>query len=204
MSIEHSILAVISFKPSSGYDIKAEFEHEGAGLFWGMSYGSIYPKLKQLEEAGLIEALENNPQGRRRVLYDLTPKGWKELDDWLLQSPDYPVIKDELFMKIAAWHDEMASDRLIGHLENRREKSLEILHFVKSWPENGSSYVSGIGKLAIEHAKSRLESEIDWIDKTISLLKKGDLPEAQDPDGMAEKIRKRRMDALKRGRSHEK
>jgi len=204
MSIEHSILAVISFKPSSGYDIKAEFEHEGAGLFWGMSYGSIYPKLKQLEEAGLIEALDHNPQGRRRVLYDLTPKGWKELDDWLLQTPEYPVIKDELFMKIAAWHDGMEPACLIGHLENRREKSLETLHFVKNWPKNGTSYVSGIGKLAIEHAKSRLESEIDWIDKTISILKKGALPEAQDPVGMAGKIRKRRMEALERRRTDEK
>lgn len=204
MSIEHSILAVISFKPSSGYDIKAEFEHEAAGLFWGMSYGSIYPKLKQLEESGLIEALENNPQGRRRILYDLTPKGWKELDDWLLKNPEYPVVKDELFMKIAAWHEDMEPNRLINHLESRREKSLEILNFVKNWPENGSSYVSGIGKLAIEHAKLRLESEINWIEKTISILEKGELPKAQDPGGMAEKIRKRRMEALERRRIDEK
>src|SRR6476646_4134404 len=87
MSTEHAILAVISFKPSSGYDIKSEFEHEGAGLFWGMSYGSIYPKLKKLEKEGLIKAFETSSEGRRKVLYELTGSGWGELEKWLIATP---------------------------------------------------------------------------------------------------------------------
>ncbi|WP_316568347.1 PadR family transcriptional regulator [Neobacillus sp. YIM B06451] len=196
MSTEHAILAVLSFKPSSGYDIKAEFEHEAAGLYWGMSYGSIYPKLKKLEEEGLIIAFEDDSKGRRKTLYELTRSGWAELERWLLKAPEYPVIKDELFMKMAVWHEGMDNNALISHLRVRRGKTLEILRFVKAWPENNTSYVSGIGKLAIRYARMRLEVELDWIDETIAALEKGNLPEPQDPSGMAKGIAKRRRRAM--------
>lgn len=80
MSIEHSILAILSFWPSTGYNIKAEFEHKAAGLYWGMSYGSIYPKLKKLEEQGYIYTINEEAEGRRKKQYELTAKGWKELE----------------------------------------------------------------------------------------------------------------------------
>lgn len=65
MSIEHSILAVISFTPATGYDIKSEFETKASSLFWGMSYGSIYPKLKNLEENGYSLFQKNMAAGRK-------------------------------------------------------------------------------------------------------------------------------------------
>ncbi|RHW31145.1 PadR family transcriptional regulator [Neobacillus notoginsengisoli] len=203
MSIEHTILAVISFKPKSGYDIKAEFEHKGAGLFWEMSYGSIYPKLKKLEESGWIKAYENNLQGRKRVLYELTREGWDELENWLYKTPEYPLIKDELLMKMASWHEDLDARKLIAHLEKRKEKSQELLAFVNFWPNNGTSYVSGIGKLALRYEESRLRAEIEWIEDTISALEKGDLPAPQDPFGLAEEIKQRRKDAHKGASDHE-
>ncbi|OCA85613.1 hypothetical protein A8F94_12085 [Bacillus sp. FJAT-27225] len=203
MSIEHSILAVISFKPSSGYDIKAEFEHKGAGLYWGMSYGSIYPKLKKLEEHGLIVASEANSAGRKKTLYELTGEGWRELEKWLAEPPEYPVIKDELFMKIAAWHEEMDSDVLIAHLKARKAKSKELLDFVIKWPENNQSFVSGIGKLGILYVKTKLEAEIKWIDDTIAALEQKDIPEAQDPSSLGAGIKKRRRNALQGEKNYE-
>lgn len=196
MSTEHAILAVISFKPSSGYDIKAEFEHEAAGLFWGMSYGSIYPKLKKLEEQGLIKTFESSSEGRRKTIYELTGAGWAELESWLLSPPEYPVIKDELFMKMASWHDGMDNNALAAHLRTRRKRTMEVLRFVEAWPKNNSSYVSSVGKLAIRYGKVRLESELVWIDETITALEEGLLPEPQDPFRLGEGIKNRRRQAM--------
>ena len=121
MSIEHSILAVISFTPATGYDIKSEFETKASSLYWGMSYGSIYPKLKNLEENGYIYSVSNEHGGRQKKHYELTKKGWIELENWLSEAPSYPSVKDELFMKLAAWHSEMDEDLLVSHLEKRKE-----------------------------------------------------------------------------------
>ncbi len=197
MSIEHSILAILSFWPSTGYDIKAEFEHKAAGLYWGMSYGSIYPKLKKLEEEGLIYPIEQEEEGRKKKQYELTPKGWKEFEKWLSLPPAYPVVKDELMMKLSTWHEDMDDHILIGHLLQRKQMTEEVLDFVKNWPTNGTSYIGDYGMLAIRYGEIRLEGELKWIEETIDALKNARLPKGQDPTGNKEKLLARRREASK-------
>lgn len=196
MSVEHTLLAVLSYWPSTGYDIKSEFEHKAASLYWGMSYGSIYPKLKKLEEEGFVYALDQEEEGRKKKLYELTPKGWEEFENWLRTPPAYPIIKDELFMKMSTWHEDMDYSILIGHLRKRRVETGDILMFVKEWPTNRISFVSKLGVLAIRFAEIRLEAELKWIDETIHALQTNDLPEGQDLKGNVDKILIRRRKAI--------
>ncbi|MFJ7755586.1 PadR family transcriptional regulator [Peribacillus muralis] len=192
MSNERSILAVLSFWPSTGYGIKSEFEHKAAGLYWGMGYGSIYPKLKKLEEEGLVQTIEKEEGGRKKKLYELTPKGWQEFENWLRLPPAYPNIKDELLMKMSTWHEDMESSVLISHLLKRKETTEDMLGFVKDWPTNGISYISDVGMLSIRYAELRLEAELKWIDESIHALEKNQLPKGQDPNGNTEKLLARR------------
>lgn len=196
MSVEHTLLAVLSFWPSSGYAIKAEFEHKAAGLFWGMSYGSIYPKLKKLENEGLIFTMEKEEDGRKKKLYELTPKGWQEFENWLSMPAAYPVIKDELLMKMATWHDDMDVGILIKHLQKRKEETEDILSFVKEWPTNGISYINKTGMLAIKYAQVRLEAELNWIEDSLEALANDALPQEQDPNKNTEKLLVRRRKAI--------
>jgi len=196
VSIEHSILAVLSFWPSTGYDIKAEFEHKAAGLYWGMSYGSIYPKLKKLEEEGFIYPVEQEEEGRKKKLYELTPKGWKEFENWLQSPPAYPVVKDELLMKMSTWHEDIDSSVLISHLQKRRDTTNDLLEFVKGWSTNGLSYVSDYGMLAIRYAEIRLEADLKWIEESIIALEKNQLPHGQDLSGNTPKRLTRRRESI--------
>ncbi|KGR82050.1 PadR family transcriptional regulator [Lysinibacillus odysseyi] len=196
MSIEHSILAILSYWPSTGYDIKAEFEHKAAGLYWGMSYGSIYPKLKKLEEQGYIYTINEEETGRRKKQYELTPKGWRELEKWLTLTPAYPVVRDELLMKMSTWHEDMDAQVLIDHLLKRKETTGDLLEFVKNWPTNGTSYISDYGMLAIRYGETRLEAELNWIEESIQALQKNQLPQGQDPQDMTKKLLARRRAAV--------
>lgn len=197
MSIEHSILAVISFRPSTGYDIKSEFEHKAACLFWGISYGSLYPKLKKLEKEGFITTIELETGGRKKKLYELTGKGWVELEGWLARKPEPPAIRDELFMKMAAWHNEMDVKILAEHLKDRAKESQEILNFVNEWKQNNTSYINSVGMLAMRFAELKLEAELTWIKESLFLLEHNELPEGQDPKKLGEKQMARRKAALK-------
>ncbi|MBT2687823.1 PadR family transcriptional regulator [Bacillus sp. ISL-47] len=196
MSVEHTLLAVLSIWPSTGYNIKSEFEHKAAGLYWGMSYGSIYPKLKKLEEDGFIYTLEQEEEGRKKKLYELTPEGWEEFENWLKAPPSYPVIKDELLMKMSTWHEDMDYDDLISHLLKRKEQTEDLLEFVKEWPKNGYSYISKLGILTIRFIEMRLETELRWIEESLVILKNDDLPDGQDPYGNTEKLLERRRRAI--------
>ncbi len=48
------ILGMVSREPRSGYEIKAVVDNT-TRFFWAASYGQIYPELKRLSAAGLIE-----------------------------------------------------------------------------------------------------------------------------------------------------
>ena len=56
------ILGVLGLGPRTGYDIK-KLTDVSTRFFWSASYGQIYPELKRLEAAGLVEATPE-PTGR--------------------------------------------------------------------------------------------------------------------------------------------
>ena len=69
------ILGFLRFRPRSGYDIKQSVEIS-TQFFWGASFGQIYPELRRLEEAGLVEV--ESEGGRGRKVYRLTTAGERD------------------------------------------------------------------------------------------------------------------------------
>ena len=68
---------------STGYDIKALVD-VSTRFFWAASYGQIYPELKRLEDAGLIEGEAEPEGGRRRKALSRSPtRGGEALREWL-------------------------------------------------------------------------------------------------------------------------
>src|SRR5262245_6095980 len=51
------ILGMVSREPRSGYEIKGLVD-DTTRFFWAASYGQIYPELKRLSTAGLIEGVD--------------------------------------------------------------------------------------------------------------------------------------------------
>ncbi len=77
------ILGMLAWGPRSGYDIKADVD-KSVRFFWAASYGQIYPELKRLSEAGLIEGQAQG--GRRRTVYRITDLGAEALEAWLTEA----------------------------------------------------------------------------------------------------------------------
>jgi PadR family transcriptional regulator AphA len=201
MSLDHAILGVISFRPSAGYDIKVEFEHGAAGIVSSISFGTIYPRLKQLEARSLIETYQENAGGRQKKLYELTAQGWLELSEWLVRPPEYPIpMRDDLLLKMLFWGGARPEDRdtLIEHLQIRRESSLELLDYITQWPQNEYSMVDEYGMLVLDFIRARLEAELTWIEATITQLEGPPGPAIQDPQGLIPRQHERRAAALDR------
>jgi PadR family transcriptional regulator AphA len=122
------ILGVLGLGPRSGYDIKKLTDYS-TRFFWGASYGQIYPELRRLERAGLVEA--EAPSGaRRRRVYGLTEEGRRALHDWLttdrIATFEY---RDEGLLKLF-FGDLLSSDEVLEHVRRMRAQFGEILaHF---------------------------------------------------------------------------
>lgn len=93
------ILGFLGNKPMSGYEIKALVDRS-TRFFWAASYGQIYPELRRLAEAGLIEGEARPSGGRRRTVYRLTPDGRRRLSDWLEAPPSVFEMRDEGLLKL--------------------------------------------------------------------------------------------------------
>jgi len=198
MAIEHSILGMLSIRPCSGYDLKAEFEKGGAALLSASSFGSIYPHLKRLEQDGLIEAQEEGSDGRHKKVYELTAQGWQELANWLEQASEYPVpMRDELLLKMLFWGSANKERiTLIEQLQARREESLDLLHYIEDWQRNGSAFVDEYNALVFSYMRVRLESELAWIAQTTTQLEGPAQLPPQDPQWLSVVQKSRRKKAL--------
>ncbi|RYG41694.1 PadR family transcriptional regulator, partial [bacterium] len=75
-ALELAVLGLLADSPMHGYELR---KHVNGLLGWTrlLSYGTLYPCLKQLTRGGFIAAdTETSPRGKRpRIVYRLTAEG---------------------------------------------------------------------------------------------------------------------------------
>jgi PadR family transcriptional regulator AphA len=116
------ILGMISREPRSGYEIKALVDNT-TRFFWAASYGQIYPQLKQLTAAGLIEGSDVPRGERKRTVYAITEAGRRKLEDWLRLPPQTAEMREEGLLKLffaGVLPPEQAAETLRSMREHRR------------------------------------------------------------------------------------
>ena len=126
------ILGLLAWRPRTGYEIK-QVTDQSTRFFWGASYGQIYPELRRLEAAGLVESREE-PRGRvpRRV-FSLTQAGRKALDAWLEEPEEAYEVRDEGLLKL-----------FFGDLLPA-EHRLELVRRRQAWFEESAALFRRIG-----------------------------------------------------------
>ena len=73
--IDMVILGLLAHEDMTGYDIKKRIDQE-ISFFWKGSYGSIYPALNGMLQAGQVEKTgAPSGSGRERILYRITGAG---------------------------------------------------------------------------------------------------------------------------------
>jgi len=112
------ILGLLAWQSRTGYEIK-QVTDRSTRFFWGASYGQIYPELRRLEDAGLVDSREE-PRGRvpRRV-YSLTEAGRRAVDGWLAEVDESYEIRDEGLLKLF-FGDLVPPEQLLDLVGRRR------------------------------------------------------------------------------------
>jgi DNA-binding PadR family transcriptional regulator len=121
------ILSFLRLRPRSGYDIKQSVEIS-TRFFWGASFGQIYPELRRLEEAGLVEV--ESEGGRRRKVYRLTVAGERALDDWLRADDELFQYRDEGLLRLF-FSDLIDPDAALDNVRRMREWREQVVAFLR-------------------------------------------------------------------------
>lgn len=93
MSIKSAILGILSWKPSTGYELKKIFE-DSSFMYWSGNNNQVYKALISMEDEELVTSKvihqDNSPY---KKIYTITEEGLKELKEWVISSPEAPEIK---------------------------------------------------------------------------------------------------------------
>jgi DNA-binding PadR family transcriptional regulator len=149
------ILGMLAWGPRSGYDIKADVD-KSVRFFWAASYGQIYPELKRLSEAGLIEGQAQG--GRRRTVYRITGLGAEALEAWLTEEPQTFEARDEALLKL--FLADAAPETAVASLEAKlrsHEAKLKRLREVEA-----SGAATGFTALVLRYGIESSEWMADW------------------------------------------
>lgn len=118
------ILGLVSRRPRSGYEIKAAVDNS-TRFFWAASYGQIYPELKRLSKAGLVEGSDLPTGGRKRTVYAITEIGKAALKDWLQQPPQTYEMREEGLLKLF-FAGALPPDEAAEILRSMRQHRLDV------------------------------------------------------------------------------
>lgn len=99
MSLRYALLALLRVGPQSGYELQKQFS-QSVGHVWHAPDSQIYPELRRMASAGLIEA-EEQTRGARgtRRLYHVTPTGDRAFIDWMNETPDYQRVREPAHLR---------------------------------------------------------------------------------------------------------
>lgn len=166
-----AILGMLREQPLHGYQIRKRLGAQ-LGPFRALSYGSLYPCLKRMVEAGLIAATGTQPASgpaasrRARIAYSLTQGGRDRLD-LELSSAGASAWDDDAFDVRFSLFSHTDSVTRLRILEGRRSRMAERLEEVSEgfarMHERHDAYTAELQR----HGLEQVEREVEWLDRLI-------------------------------------
>ena len=170
--LEIAVLGLLSESPMHGYELRKRLASL-LGAFRAFSYGSLYPTLRRLSEAGWIseesplDATSATSRSRRgKRVYQLTAEGKEHLADLLAEvGPD--AFDDEGFGARLAFFAQTRSEIRLQILEGRRRRVEEQRDGMKSALGRTGERVDRYTRVLHEHGLESVDREVRWLTELI-------------------------------------
>jgi DNA-binding PadR family transcriptional regulator len=171
--LEIAVLGLLNESPMHGYELRKRLATL-LGAFRAFSYGSLYPTLRRLSEAGWIseEAPIEAPMGapararRRKRVYRLTADGKDHLAELLAEvGPD--AFDNEGFGARLAFFAQTRSDIRLQILEGRRRRVEEQREGMKSTLARTGARLDRYTRELHEHGLESVDREVRWLNELI-------------------------------------
>jgi DNA-binding PadR family transcriptional regulator len=170
-ALELAVLGLLHESPMHGYELRKRVNT----LFgWGrvLSYGTLYPCLKQLLREGLITQADTEPAakaGRRaRIVYKLTAEGKEHFAD-LMAEAGPESWDDESFGVHFAFFAKTDAQTRMRILEGRRSRLEERMARVRSALARTRERVDSYTLELQRHGLDSVEREVRWLTELIDV-----------------------------------
>jgi DNA-binding PadR family transcriptional regulator len=194
--LELAILGLLKDQELHGYELKKRLA-DMLGFASGVSFGSLYPALRRLEQAGAVKAVEASTAGpapipmtgslggelavfrarvasgrsgrggRGKKVYGITDRG-EALFEELLAAESQSTEDDRVFNLRLAFARYLPPDARLGMLERRRGQILERLVQLRARLRAGRERVDAYTRSLMEHDREAAEHDLSWIERLIA------------------------------------
>jgi len=182
--LEIAVLGLLNESPMHGYELRKRLAVL-LGAFRAFSYGSLYPTLRRLSEAGWIteehdETAPATRSRRARRVYRLTADGKEHLAE-LLAEVGPEAFDDEGFGARLAFFAQTRSDVRLRILEGRRRRLEERREGMRAALARTRERLDRYTLQLQEHGLESADREVRWLTELIENEKSPNNEEV--PDG---------------------
>ena len=119
-----AVLGCLCERPMHPYEISTTLRSRGKERSIKLNYGSLYSVVESLQKHRLIASREPTREGRRpeRTVYEITPAGRAEFEDWLAELLCTPVREFTSLEAGLSLLPGLPPDEVVRLLEERVEK----------------------------------------------------------------------------------
>jgi len=188
MSLRHALLALLEAGPMTGYELAKQFD-VSVDYLWHAPHSQIYPELRRMEAAGLVEA-ESLPRGERATKrpYSLTAAGAEELVAWVRRQETAPPVRDPAYLK-ATYFEYESFDETRQHFREHRDHHRAVQEHwqrhisrlqqhdtalmrrrLERGPEAAHEAIVAFKVHAYEGLVDRARAEVAWAERGLALV----------------------------------
>jgi len=169
MPVKHALLALLTERDLTGYELKLRFERV-LGEFWQLNSGQVYSTLTRLRRAGMVArrkasgSADAEATAGERATFTLLPRGRRALAEWLA-SPVARLrpVRDPLFVKLAFSGPDQVSVLLqaFAHEQRRYAEAAETLRALVA--REPMSHGGRVRWLVAEATRLSYEAQLAWL-----------------------------------------
>lgn len=179
-SLELAVLGLLKEGPMHGYELQKRVSFT-LGPLYAVSYGSLYPCLKRLRVAGLVQERPGETKARRRrktpeaaksqltlrrrrKVYEITPAG----ETFFFEQLEHGAVYDtDRFQTRFAFFQYLPKEMRLRLLEHRKayleEKLSEFKESLRATQERMDAYSRSL----VDHGVETAEQDIRWLEGLI-------------------------------------
>jgi DNA-binding PadR family transcriptional regulator len=171
MNLRSVILALLNWRPASGYDLK-QIISDSDIFYWSGNNNQIYKSLVELQNDGLVthqvQVQEHLPA---KKIYSINGYGLSELHRSLLVDPQPPELHKDFLIQLA-WAETLSDDEIANLLDRYEEEVANRLQMIRARaaqlsnrPER-SKREKYLWERIADNLVNSFQAELDWIRQT--------------------------------------
>ncbi|MFC6084915.1 PadR family transcriptional regulator [Sphaerisporangium aureirubrum] len=178
-SLGLAVLGLLTEREMHPHGMAVTLRERGMDRVFKVTTGSLYDVVRALEQAGWIEAWENERVGARpeRTVYRRTALGEAEFLRWVDELVRVPAAEFPKFLSAVSYLGVLGPDGAVDALRERAGRVRELLGEIEEG--HRAALDGGLPRLFVveaEYAVRMYRAELGWIEEIVRDIGDGRLP----------------------------